>query len=93
MQLRELSEHAFRRGWSVAKEYVDQGFSGSKGLRHRSALPSAIIPLKRKRRLKGSIPEPSLANGNRQQDDADGIRTLWHAQIPQRLKDRAQGRQ
>jgi DNA invertase Pin-like site-specific DNA recombinase len=30
MQLRELREYASRRGWMVAKEYVDQGVSGSK---------------------------------------------------------------
>ncbi len=30
MQLRELREYASRRGWPVAKEYIDQGVSGSK---------------------------------------------------------------
>ena len=30
MQLRELREYGSRRGWSVAKEYIDQGVSGSK---------------------------------------------------------------
>src|ERR1700751_5501543 len=30
MQLRELREYASRRGWSVNKEYIDQGVSGSK---------------------------------------------------------------
>src|SRR5450432_20882 len=30
MQLSELREYASRRGWSVTKEYVDQGVSGSK---------------------------------------------------------------
>src|ERR1700751_5342833 len=28
MQLRELREYAARRGWSVEKEYIDQGVSG-----------------------------------------------------------------
>ncbi len=30
MQLRELQEYAFRRGWSVIGEHVDTGVSGSK---------------------------------------------------------------
>jgi DNA invertase Pin-like site-specific DNA recombinase len=30
MQLSELREYASRRGWSITKEYVDQGVSGSK---------------------------------------------------------------
>ena len=30
MQLSELREYASRRGWNVAREYVDQGVSGSK---------------------------------------------------------------
>jgi DNA invertase Pin-like site-specific DNA recombinase len=30
MQLTELREYASRRGWSITKEYVDQGVSGSK---------------------------------------------------------------
>src|SRR5664279_1000314 len=30
MQLSELREYAFRRGWSITREYVDQGVSGSK---------------------------------------------------------------
>jgi DNA invertase Pin-like site-specific DNA recombinase len=30
MQLAELREHASRRGWEVAGEYVDEGVSGSK---------------------------------------------------------------
>jgi DNA invertase Pin-like site-specific DNA recombinase len=30
MQLRELREYGSRRGWSVEKEYIDQGVSGSK---------------------------------------------------------------
>jgi DNA invertase Pin-like site-specific DNA recombinase len=30
MQLAELREHASRRGWELAGEYVDQGVSGSK---------------------------------------------------------------
>src|SRR5450631_3311371 len=30
MQLSELREYASRRGWSIAREYVDQGVSGSK---------------------------------------------------------------
>jgi DNA invertase Pin-like site-specific DNA recombinase len=30
MQLSELREYASRRGWSITREYVDQGVSGSK---------------------------------------------------------------
>jgi DNA invertase Pin-like site-specific DNA recombinase len=30
MQLAELREHAARRGWEIAAEYVDEGVSGSK---------------------------------------------------------------
>jgi DNA invertase Pin-like site-specific DNA recombinase len=30
MQLSELREYAARRGWSITREYVDQGVSGSK---------------------------------------------------------------
>jgi len=30
MQLSELREYAYRRGWSITREYVDQGVSGSK---------------------------------------------------------------
>src|ERR1019366_9179207 len=30
MQLDELREYASRRGWSITREYVDQGISGSK---------------------------------------------------------------
>jgi DNA invertase Pin-like site-specific DNA recombinase len=30
MQLAELREHAARRGWEIATEYVDEGVSGSK---------------------------------------------------------------
>jgi DNA invertase Pin-like site-specific DNA recombinase len=30
MQLSELREYASRRGWSVTREYIDQGVSGSK---------------------------------------------------------------
>ncbi len=30
MQLAELREYASRRGWSITREYVDQGVSGSK---------------------------------------------------------------
>src|SRR5271166_2587275 len=30
MQLRELREYSSRRGWTVAREYVDHGVSGSK---------------------------------------------------------------
>jgi putative DNA-invertase from lambdoid prophage Rac len=30
MQLRELREYCARRGWTIAKEYVDTGFSGAK---------------------------------------------------------------
>jgi len=33
MQLRELREHADRRGWTVTAEYVDHGVSGSKDTR------------------------------------------------------------
>jgi len=30
MQLRELREHAMRRGWELVGEYVDHGVSGAK---------------------------------------------------------------
>jgi DNA invertase Pin-like site-specific DNA recombinase len=30
MQLRELRDYLTRRGWDVAGEYVDTGFSGAK---------------------------------------------------------------
>ena len=30
MQLADLREHASRRGWEIAGEYVDEGVSGSK---------------------------------------------------------------
>jgi DNA invertase Pin-like site-specific DNA recombinase len=30
MQLNELREYASRRGWSITREYIDQGVSGSK---------------------------------------------------------------
>ena len=30
MQLSELREYAYRRGWTIISEYVDQGVSGSK---------------------------------------------------------------
>jgi len=33
MQLRELREYCERRGWTVAGEYVDTGFSGAKDRR------------------------------------------------------------
>jgi len=33
MQLAELREHATRRGWTVAGEYVDEGISGTKASR------------------------------------------------------------
>ncbi len=33
MQLRELREYALRRGWTVAGEYVDTGWSGAKASR------------------------------------------------------------
>src|SRR5437660_523456 len=33
MQLRELREYAHRRGWEVAGEYVDTGWSGAKASR------------------------------------------------------------
>src|SRR6266513_5253110 len=33
MQLRELREYAIRRGWEVAGEYVDTGWSGAKASR------------------------------------------------------------
>jgi DNA invertase Pin-like site-specific DNA recombinase len=35
MQLRELREYALRRGWEVAGEYVDTGWSGAKASRPR----------------------------------------------------------
>ena len=33
LQLRELREHAQRRGWEISCEYVDEGFSGAKDRR------------------------------------------------------------
>jgi DNA invertase Pin-like site-specific DNA recombinase len=33
MQLRELREHAQRRGWDISNEYVDEGISGAKDRR------------------------------------------------------------
>jgi DNA invertase Pin-like site-specific DNA recombinase len=33
MQLRELREHALRRGWEISNEYVDAGISGTKDRR------------------------------------------------------------
>ena len=33
LQLRELREYVSRRGWQVAGEYVDTGFSGAKASR------------------------------------------------------------
>jgi len=33
MQLRELREYAVRRGWEIAHEYVDTGWSGAKASR------------------------------------------------------------
>jgi DNA invertase Pin-like site-specific DNA recombinase len=33
LQLRELREYVARRGWTVAGEYVDEGFSGAKASR------------------------------------------------------------
>jgi DNA invertase Pin-like site-specific DNA recombinase len=33
MQLRELREHAQRRGWEISCEYVDEGISGAKDRR------------------------------------------------------------
>jgi hypothetical protein len=30
MQLSELREYASRRGWTITREYVDQGVSGSR---------------------------------------------------------------
>ena len=33
LQLRELREYAARRGWELAGEYVDTGFSGAKASR------------------------------------------------------------
>ena len=33
MQLSELRDYAFRRGWEITGEYVDQGVSGSKDSR------------------------------------------------------------
>jgi DNA invertase Pin-like site-specific DNA recombinase len=47
MQLRELREYASRRGWSVEKEYVDQGVSGSK--ESRPALNELMADAHRRR--------------------------------------------
>ena len=33
MQLRELREYALRRGWTIAAEYIDTGWSGAKASR------------------------------------------------------------
>ena len=35
MQLRELREYASRRSWSITREYVDQGVSGSRESRRQ----------------------------------------------------------
>jgi DNA invertase Pin-like site-specific DNA recombinase len=42
MQLAEIREHASRRGWSVAGEYVDIGGSGSKEARPKLNLMSVL---------------------------------------------------
>ena len=47
MQLRELRDYAFRRGWSVEKEYIDQGVSGSK--ESRPALNELMADAHRRR--------------------------------------------
>jgi DNA invertase Pin-like site-specific DNA recombinase len=47
MQLSELREYVARRGWTVIKEYVDQGISGSK--ESRPALNELILDAKRRK--------------------------------------------
>ena len=47
-QLRELRTMAERHGWTVVKEYVDQGISGTKGRKGRPAFDQMCHALARK---------------------------------------------
>jgi DNA invertase Pin-like site-specific DNA recombinase len=52
MQLAELREHAFRRGWKVVGEYIDQGISGA---RERRPQLDRLWSDCRKRRVDGVL--------------------------------------
>src|SRR6266480_849414 len=47
LQLSELREHAIRRGWTVYRDYVDRGVSGSR--ESRPALNQLLIDAQRRR--------------------------------------------
>src|SRR6202162_572378 len=47
MQLRELREHAQRRGWNIACEFVDEGISGAKD--RRPSLDKLVADAHRRR--------------------------------------------
>ncbi len=47
MQLCELREHTFRRGWAITGEYVDRGVSGAK--ESRPALNKLMVDARRRR--------------------------------------------